>query len=105
MLVGAAPDSMIDDTNAANPGAAQPLCGDNSVWMKSNPYKGCLVFSMRPYMCTPQPLQAWRWIVAFESTTLSLSALSVTRNLSRGTTATTENNAPFGFQHFVQPQA
>jgi len=25
--------------------------------------------------------------------------------LSRGTTATTENSAPFGFQHLVQPQA
>src|ERR1700689_3936801 len=104
MFDGFAPDSMIDDTNAANPGAAQPLCGDSSVWMKSNPYNGCFVFSIRPYMCTPQALHAWRCIVAFASTTFSLSALSVTRSLSRGTTATIANKAPFGFQHFVQPQ-
>src|ERR1700720_4205648 len=56
-------------------------------------------------MCTPQPLQAYRWMVAFESTTFSLSALAVTLSLSRGTTATCEKSAPAGFQHFVQPQA
>src|SRR5512142_901136 len=60
---------------------------------------------MRPYMCTPQPVQAWRWIVALGSTTLSLSAFLVTLTLSFEMTATTENVAPFGFQHFVQPQA
>src|SRR5689334_7724619 len=60
---------------------------------------------MRPYMCTPQALHAWRWMVALGSTTASLSAFSVTFTLSRGATATTENSAPSGFQHFVQPQA
>src|SRR3954471_16651782 len=60
---------------------------------------------MRPYMCTPQPAQAWRWMVALVSTILSLAALPVTLTLSFGTTATTENTAPAGFQHLVQPQA
>src|SRR5258708_1230674 len=44
-------------------------------------------------------------MVAAGSTMASLSAFSVTLSLSRDTTATTENNAPFGFQHLVQPQA
>ena len=39
------------------------------------------------------------------STIWSLSAFAVTVRFSRGTTATTENSAPSGFQHFVQPQA
>src|SRR5262245_9572031 len=43
-------------------------------------------------------------MVALESTTFSLSAFLVTLTLSRGTTATTENSAPLGFQHLVQPQ-
>src|SRR2546422_3263723 len=55
-------------------------------------------------MCTPQPVHAYRWIVALGSTTFSLSAFAVTLSLSRGTTATCENSAPAGFQHFVQPQ-
>src|SRR5262245_38839119 len=58
---------------------------------------------MRPYMCTPQPVQAWRWMAALASTTLSLSPLRVTCSLSRGTTATCENSTPEGFQHLVQP--
>ena len=34
----AAPDSITDETNAANPGAAQPLPSwNNSGWMKSRP--------------------------------------------------------------------
>ena len=36
-------------------------------------------------------------------TTFSLSPFRVTVSLSRGTTATSENSAPFGFQHCVQP--
>src|SRR5437764_13891772 len=59
---------------------------------------------MRPYMCTPQPVHAYRWMVADGSTTLNLSAFAVTLTLSRGATATCENSAPAGFQHFVQPQ-
>src|SRR3954464_1748142 len=59
---------------------------------------------MRPYRCTPHSLQAWRWMVAFESTIASLSAFATTCSRSRGTTATCANSAPFGFQHFVQPQ-
>ena len=39
------------------------------------------------------------------STIASLSAFLVTLTLSRGATAMTANNAPFGFQHLVQPQA
>src|SRR5437763_3466408 len=60
---------------------------------------------MRPNICVPQTLHAWRWIVADASTTWSLSPFSTTLTLSRGTTATTEKVAPSGFQHFVQPQA
>jgi hypothetical protein len=60
---------------------------------------------MRPYMCTPQPEQAWRWIAAAGSTTFSLLPLAVTDSLSRPTTATTENAAPSGFQHLLHPQA
>src|SRR5512143_907049 len=60
---------------------------------------------MRPYMCVPHSLQAWRWIVALESTTFSLFSFFVTLTLSRGATATTANSAPAGFQHLVQPQA
>src|SRR5690606_9781061 len=59
---------------------------------------------MRPYMWTPQPVQAYRWITADSSTILSLSALAVTCRFSRGVTATIENKAPCGFQHLVQPQ-
>src|SRR5437773_2072186 len=59
---------------------------------------------MRPYRWTPQPLQAWRCIAAFGSTIFSLFAFAVTLSVSRGTTATIEDSAPFGFQHFVQPQ-
>src|SRR5688500_17713244 len=43
-------------------------------------------------------------MAAFVSTIFSLSAFAVTLTLSRGATATWENNAPGGFQHFVQPQ-
>src|SRR5512147_66380 len=60
---------------------------------------------MRPYMCTPHPEHAWRWIGAAGSTTLSLSPFAVTVSLSRGTTATSENSAPAGFQHLLQPHA
>src|SRR5258708_11390118 len=60
---------------------------------------------MRPYICTSQRVQAWRWIVAEESMTFRNWAPEVILRLSRGTTATTENIAPFGFQHLVQPQA
>ena len=31
------PLSITDETNAAKPGADQPVCGDSSVWMKSSP--------------------------------------------------------------------
>src|ERR1700730_15908957 len=58
---------------------------------------------MRPYMCTPQPVQACRWMVALASTTLSLSAFLETLSLSRGATATCENSVPAGFQHLVHP--
>ena len=44
-------------------------------------------------------------MVADGSTTASLSPFCVTLTLSFDTTATTENIAPFGFQHLVQPQA
>src|SRR4051812_41812606 len=44
-------------------------------------------------------------MAALVSTMLSLAALLVTLRLSFGTTATTENTAPAGFQHLVQPQA
>src|SRR6185503_5695777 len=104
MFAGSAPDSMMEETNAANSGGAQPSFDDSSVWMKSSPKNGCFSFSMRLYMCTPQLLQACRWITAFASTTASLSSFAVTRTLSRGTTATWENSAPAGFQHLVQPQ-
>ena len=62
------------------------------------------MFSIRPYMCTPQPVQAWRWIVLDASTTLSFWPFAVTTTLSRGTTATMLKVAPSGFQHWVQPQ-
>src|ERR1700744_2569406 len=60
---------------------------------------------MRPYMCTPQTLQAWRLMVALSLTTCSLSPFSVTEAASLPTAAATENLAPSGFQHWVQPQA
>src|SRR5438874_2498079 len=60
--------------------------------------------SMRPYMCTPQSLHAYRLMIAFGSTTCSLSSFAVTLRLSRGTTAICEKRAPLGLQHFVQPQ-
>src|SRR4029078_6434511 len=94
---------MIDETKAANSGGAQPVSFDSSVWMKTRPVKGCFSRSTGPCMCTPQPLQAWRRISAFGSTTLSLSALRVTCTLALGTTATCENSAPLGFQHLVHP--
>src|SRR5688572_31474999 len=46
--LGFAPDSMIEDTNAAKVGAAQPFSFESSVWIKSNPYRGWFLFSMRP---------------------------------------------------------
>src|SRR3989449_11517895 len=103
MLSGLAPDSMIDETNAANSGGDQPDSFERSVWMKSNPYSGWPRFSMRPYMWTPQSLQAYRWIAALGSTIASLLPFALTLRLSRVTTATCENSAPFGFQHLVQP--
>src|SRR5439155_27235001 len=42
-------------------------------------------------------------MTALGSTTARFSPFFVTVRLSRGTTATCENNAPFGFQYFVQP--
>src|SRR5882724_11783820 len=104
MSPGLVPDSMTEETKAANSGGAQPASLKSSGWTKSNPYSGWLLFSIRPYMCTPQSLQAWRWIVADGSTTLSLFSLALTLRLSRETTATCENSAPCGFQHLVQPQ-
>src|SRR5688572_810160 len=44
-------------------------------------------------------------MTALGSTILSLSSFAVTLTLSRDTAATTENSAPAGFQHLVQPQA
>src|SRR6185503_20925203 len=44
-------------------------------------------------------------MVALASTTFNFCALADTLTLSLGTTATTENTAPAGFQHLVQPQA
>jgi hypothetical protein len=55
-------------------------------------------------MCTPQPVQAYRWMTADGSTTLSFWPFAVTLTFSRGVTATIENRAPEGFQHLVQPQ-
>src|SRR4029077_17363306 len=104
MSSGLAPDSIIEETNAANPGGAQPSSDDSSVWMKSNPKNGCFSLSTRPYICTPHSLQAYRLIPALGSTTLNLSSFAVTRSLPCGTTATCENSAPAGFQHLVQPQ-
>src|SRR3979490_2055682 len=60
---------------------------------------------MRPYMCVPQTLQAWRWIVADISTTCSFVPFSSTVKFSLAHAATTEKGAPSGFQHLVQPQA
>src|SRR5689334_6474419 len=57
---------------------------------------------MRPYMCTPQPVQAWRWMGAFSSTSFSLLAFAVTLTLSRPATPPSENTAPCGCQHLVQ---
>src|SRR3954447_19255250 len=60
---------------------------------------------MRPKRCTPHPVQAWRWIAALASTIESFWPLAATLRLSLPATATTENTAPAGFQHSVQPQA
>src|SRR2546425_9943528 len=103
MSAGLVPDSIMEETKAANSGGAQASFDDSSVWMKSKPKNGCFSFSMRPYMCTPQLLQACRLMTAFGSTTANLSSLAVTRTLPRGTTATWENSAPAGFQHLVHP--
>jgi hypothetical protein len=51
----------------------------------------------------PQPVRATGWGVG--STIFSLPSFAVTFTLSLPTTATTENIAPAGFQHLVQPQA
>src|SRR5713101_7335892 len=104
MSAGLVPDSIMEETKAANSGGAQPSSDESSVWMKSNPKNGCLSFSIRPYICTPHVRQAWRLMTALESTTANLSPLAVTLRLSRGTTATCENSAPTGFQHLVHPQ-
>src|SRR5215471_17201829 len=71
--------------------------------MKSNPYSGWPLFSIRPYMWTPHSLQACLWMAALGSTIASLLPFALTLRLSRVTTATCENSAPFGFQHLVQP--
>ena len=75
---------MMDDTNAANSGLAQPLSFDSSTCTKSRPKNGWLVFSMRPYMCTPQPLQAWRWMVALASTDVQLLLVRRDAEIVRG---------------------
>src|SRR4029077_16400966 len=104
MWSGLTPDSIMDETKAANSGGAQPSSAKSSGWMKSSPKNGCLSFSMRPYMCTPHSLHVCRLITALGSTTCNLSALAVTLRLARGTAATCENSAPAGFQHLVHPQ-
>src|SRR6218665_1708750 len=96
---------MIDETKAAKPGPSQPASRDSSVWMKYRPWNACSWFSIRPYRCVAHARQAWRWIRALPSTPASFWAWAVTASLSRGTTPTTENSAPAGFQHLVQPQA
>src|SRR6266436_6052849 len=58
---GLTPDSITEDTNAANPGAAQPPSVKSSGWMKSRPWNGWSLFSIRPNIWVPQTLQAWRW--------------------------------------------
>jgi len=42
-------------------------------------------------------------MAAFSSTILSFLSFAVTLTLSRPATPTSENNAPSGFQHLVQP--
>src|SRR5262249_14971957 len=103
MSAGLVPDSIMEDTKAANSGGAQPSFDDSSLWMKSKPKNGFCAFWLLPYLCTPQLLQACRLITALGSTTANLSPLAVTRTLSRATTATWEKSAPAGFQHLVQP--
>ena len=63
---------MIDDTNAANVGCAQPTSFDSSVWMKTNPVNGWFSRTTGPCMCAPQPLYAWRTISALEMIDLQL---------------------------------
>src|SRR5215831_21051653 len=93
---------MTEETKAANSGGAQPGSLESSLCTNTRPLKAWSR-STGPYMCAPQARQAWRWISALGSTTFSLSAFLVTLTLSRGTTATWANSAPFGFQHLVQP--
>src|SRR5690242_19583815 len=104
IFAGWTPASMMEETNAAKPGGAQPLSRNFSGWMKDRPLKGWSR-STGPYIWTPQARQAWRWISAFLSMTLSFDLLAATLTFSVGTTATIENSAPAGFQHLVQPQA
>ncbi|KAL4778182.1 hypothetical protein BJX76DRAFT_343923 [Aspergillus varians] len=56
-------------------------------------------------MCTPHSLHACRWIGASWSTMRSLCPLAVILTAERGTTPTTENREPAGFQHLEHPQA
>ena len=58
---------MIEETKAANPGADQPAAGELGV-DEVQPVERVLGVLHRPYMCTPQPVQAWRRIVAALST-------------------------------------
>src|SRR5262245_26953541 len=95
---------MIDDTNAAKSGGAQPCSFESSVWMNTSPVNGWFGRSTGPCMWTPHSRQAWRRMSALGSTTFSFSPFLVTVTLSFGTTATCENADPFGFQHFVHPQ-
>ena len=104
MRPGSTPASMIDETKAAKPGGDQPLSSKRSGWMKSSPLNAWSR-STGPYMWTPHSVQACRRINAEGSTTFSLSPFSATVTLSCDVTATTENTAPAGFQHFVQPQS
>ncbi len=71
---------------------------------EGQPGKGRFGRVTGPCMCSPQAVQAWRWISAAGSTTFSLWPFFVTFTLSEGNTDTIENVAPADFQHFVQPQ-
>src|SRR5580698_8297864 len=104
MSSGLVPVSMTDETNAANPGGAQPLLSKRSACTKVRPLKACFGLLIGPCMCTPHAVQALRWMVFVGSTTLSLWPLATTLTFGVGTTAIIENSVPEGLQHCEQPQ-
>ncbi len=103
---GFTPDSITEETKAAKLRRLRSLFLEQFGVDEVEAVERWFLFSMRPNICVPQALQAWRWINRGRvRRSQACRRFRAQLTFWRGTTATTENVAPCGFQHLVQPQA